>query len=66
MKIAIDAMGGDNAPEVVIRGVIDYLKEQRFESMLKIILVGKEKVIRKELKKVNFCLGPWTHGLYGI
>ena len=54
MKIAIDAMGGDNAPEVVIRGVIDYLKEQRFESMLKIILVGKEKVIRKELKKNNF------------
>ena len=54
MKIAIDAMGGDNAPEVVIKGVIDYLKEQRFESMLKIILVGKEKVIRKELKKNNF------------
>jgi len=54
MKIAIDAMGGDNAPEVVIRGVIDYLKEQRFESIMKIVLVGKEKVIRKELKKNSF------------
>ena len=54
MKIAIDAMGGDDAPEVVISGVIDYLKEQRFRSMLKIILVGKEKVIRKELKKRDF------------
>lgn len=54
MKIAIDAMGGDDAPEVVISGVIDYLKEQRFRSMLKIILVGKEKVIRKEFKKRDF------------
>ncbi len=54
MKIAIDAMGGDNAPEVVVRGVIDYLKEQRFRSMMKIILVGKEKVIRKELRKNEF------------
>jgi len=54
MNIAIDAMGGDNAPEVVIRGVIDYLKEQRFRSSMKIILVGKEKLIRKELKKNNF------------
>jgi len=54
MKIAIDAMGGDNAPEVVISGVIDYLKEQRFSSLLEIILVGKEKVIRKELKKCGF------------
>jgi len=54
MKIAIDAMGGDNAPEVVIKGVIDYLKEQRFRSLLKIVLVGKERVIRKELKKTGF------------
>ncbi len=54
MKIAIDAMGGDNAPEVVVSGVIDYLKEQRFRSVLKIILVGKEKVIRKELGKHGF------------
>ncbi|MCK5004273.1 MAG: phosphate acyltransferase PlsX [Candidatus Aminicenantes bacterium] len=54
MKIAIDAMGGDDAPEVVVRGVIDYFKEQRFRSLLKIILVGKEKVIRRELKKSAF------------
>jgi len=54
MKIAIDAMGGDDAPEVVVRGVIDYFKEQRFRSLLKIILVGKEKVIRKELRKSAF------------
>ncbi len=54
MKIAIDAMGGDNAPEIVIKGVIDYLKEQRFRDMLKIVLVGKERIIKKELKRAGF------------
>lgn len=54
MKIAVDAMGGDKAPEVVVKGVIDYFKEQRFKSVIKIILVGKEKIIRKELRKNNF------------
>lgn len=51
MKIAVDAMGGDKAPDVVIRGVVNYLNEEREHDPLKIILVGKEKVIRKELKK---------------
>lgn len=54
MKIAVDAMGGDKAPEVVVKGVIEYFKEQRFKSVINIILVGKEKIIRKELKKNNF------------
>ncbi|MEN8153916.1 MAG: phosphate acyltransferase PlsX [Acidobacteriota bacterium] len=54
MKIAVDAMGGDKAPEVVVRGVVDYLREQRFKSVIKIVLVGKERVIRKELKKCKF------------
>jgi glycerol-3-phosphate acyltransferase PlsX len=54
MKIAIDAMGGDNAPGVVIQGVIDYFREQKLSPVMKIILVGKERVIRKELKKNGF------------
>ncbi len=57
MKIAVDAMGGDKAPEVVVKGVVDYFKEQRFKSVIKIILVGKERIIRKELKKYNFDTG---------
>jgi glycerol-3-phosphate acyltransferase PlsX len=48
LHIAVDAMGGDHAPEVVVQGVIDYLKSDRNVSIL---LVGKEKEIRKELKK---------------
>ena len=41
-RIAVDAMGGDNAPEVVIEGVIEYLAGNNNEN-IKIILVGKEK-----------------------
>jgi glycerol-3-phosphate acyltransferase PlsX len=48
MKIAIDAMGGDAAPEVVIDGAVDYLKDNRD---IHLVLVGKEKEIRKEMKK---------------
>ena len=51
IRIAIDAMGGDAAPEVVIRGALEYLQEDRD---LVISLVGKEKEIKKELKKCNF------------
>lgn len=51
MKIAVDAMGGDRAPDVVIKGVVDYLSEDIDSDPLKIILVGKEKLIKKELHK---------------
>jgi glycerol-3-phosphate acyltransferase PlsX len=48
IKIAVDAMGGDSAPEVVIRGAVGCLKDN---CDLSITLVGKEKEIRKEFKK---------------
>ena len=47
MKIAIDAMGGDNAPEAVVKGSI----EARDEYNLDIILSGKENEIKKILEK---------------
>lgn len=53
MKIAIDAMGGDAAPEVVVRGAVDYLHENIKEN-IQLALVGKEKEIKRELKKCNF------------
>jgi glycerol-3-phosphate acyltransferase PlsX len=49
--IAVDAMGGDHAPAVVIEGVVDYLRENSRDENYKIVLVGKEKEIHKELKK---------------
>ena len=44
-------MGGDHAPAVVIEGVVDYLRENSRDDNYKIILVGKEKEIHRELKK---------------
>ena len=47
MKIAVDAMGGDNAPQAVIEGCIAALGDMSAD----VILVGKEDVIRGELEK---------------
>jgi glycerol-3-phosphate acyltransferase PlsX len=52
-SVAVDAMGGDNAPEVVIEGVRDYLNEHQEEN-IRIVLVGKEKEIKKWMQKLNF------------
>lgn len=49
MKIVVDAMGGDFAPQAVIEGVIQAVKE--FD--VKITLVGLEDQIRTELNKHN-------------
>ena len=45
MKIAIDAMGGDNAPSEIVRGAVRAATDLDAQ----ILLVGKEKEIRAEL-----------------
>ncbi|HDK26403.1 MAG TPA: phosphate acyltransferase PlsX [Candidatus Atribacteria bacterium] len=50
MKIAIDAMGGDYAPEEIVKGAIFSLEEQDLE----IILLGNKDKIEEELKKYKF------------
>lgn len=47
MKIAIDAMGGDNAPEAIVKGSI----HARDEYKVSIVLSGKEAEIKKVLEK---------------
>ena len=48
MKILLDAMGGDNAPEACIRGAVKAVKEIRSE----IILIGNEEVIKNKIKEI--------------
>lgn len=48
MKIALDAMGGDYAPEAIIKGAL--LAKQNLSSDTEIILVGKESVIHTHLE----------------
>ncbi len=53
MKIALDAMGGDKAPQVTIEGAAAALEEfgDRLE---KLILVGDERVIEEELRRISY------------
>lgn len=47
MKIAVDAMGGDYAPSVIVEGAVNAAKEFG----CKVILVGIEERIKEELRK---------------
>ena len=49
MKIILDAMGGDNAPDANIKGAINAIKKVKAEA--EVILVGKEEVIRSKVKE---------------
>ena len=48
IKIALDMMGGDNAPSSNIGGVVEFLSES--SNSAKIYLVGKSDLISKELE----------------
>ena len=48
MKIILDAMGGDNAPEATIKGAVKAIKEIDSE----ILLVGNEEKINKKVKEI--------------
>ncbi|MDD3369556.1 MAG: phosphate acyltransferase PlsX [Lachnospiraceae bacterium] len=51
VKVAVDAMGGDNAPGEVVKGAVEAAKES---SVLKVYLVGKEDLIKAELAKYTY------------
>ena len=51
IRIALDAMGGDNAPEEIIKGAVDAVNAQ---TGIRILLTGKEEEIRRELEKYQY------------
>ena len=51
VKVALDAHGGDNAPDVVIDGAINALKES---DNLKIYLVGVKDMITPKLETLSY------------
>ncbi len=51
VKVAIDAMGGDNAPLEIVKGAIEALNESQ---ELYIYLVGKEEAVKAELAKYKY------------
>lgn len=51
IRIVVDAMGGDDAPQVPVQGAIEAMQEK--ENII-ISLVGKEDVIQTELAKYQY------------
>ena len=47
MKILLDAMGGDNAPDANIKGALNAINKIKAE----VILIGKEDIIREKVKE---------------
>ncbi len=50
-KVALDAMGGDNAPYEIIKGAMDAIGKRKD---IKVFLVGQEEVIKKELENYTY------------
>ena len=44
-KVALDAMGGDNAPAEIVKGAVDAVSSRED---IKVFLVGQEDVVREE------------------
>ena len=49
IKIAVDAMGGDNAPGEIVKGAVDAVTERKD---ITVCLTGQKDVIEKELSKI--------------
>lgn len=51
IKVALDAMGGDNAPDEIIKGAMEAVG---LRDDIKVFLVGKEELIREKLKAYSY------------
>lgn len=50
-RVALDAMGGDNAPGEIVKGAVDAVNSRK---EIEVILTGKEEVIKQELAKCTY------------
>ena len=50
-RVAVDAMGGDNAPFEIVKGAVEAVNENQH---IKVYLTGKEDVIKNELSKYTY------------
>lgn len=51
IKVAVDAMGGDNAPVEIVKGAIEATQENE---KVKVYLVGQEEAVKAELAKYKY------------
>lgn len=51
VKVALDAMGGDNAPREIVKGAVEAVKE---DERIQVILTGKEALVQAELDRYEY------------
>lgn len=51
IKIAVDAIGGDNAPSEIVKGAVEAVSER---PDITVCLTGQEDIIKKELEKYTY------------
>lgn len=51
VKVALDAMGGDNAPKEIVKGAVEAVKE---DERIQVILIGKEALVQAELERYEY------------
>ena len=51
VNVAVDAMGGDNAPAEIVKGAVEAINADK---RVKVFLAGKEPVLKQELKKYSY------------
>ena len=51
VKVAVDAMGGDNAPQSTVKGAVDALDKSQ---EIFVYLVGQEEVLKAELEQYDY------------
>lgn len=49
--VAVDAMGGDNAPAEIVKGAVDAVNKR---DDIKVLLVGQEEAVNKQLEQYTF------------
>lgn len=50
-RVAVDAMGGDNAPCEIVKGAVEAVNESK---NIKIYLTGREDIVKQELSKYTY------------
>ena len=50
-RVALDAMGGDNAPAEIVKGAVEAVRQRKD---IQVLLTGRENVIKEELEKYTY------------
>ena len=51
IKVAVDAMGGDNAPGEIVAGAVEAVEKK---PGIQVLLVGREAAVKAELNRLNY------------